>query len=435
VILLANSVHPDARPSLVPLRAKVATIVAAAVGIAVRGVTLTGYNETLSGAGARREVGRNGATRTGLDVLVEHKFAPLAGKRVGLITNQTGLDRAGRRNVDLMRQAGIPVAALFSPEHGIAGREDRPGIQDTTDAGVPVFSLYGSTLRPTPEMLKGIDALVFDIQDLGVRFYTYETTMAYAMEAAAQAGIPYYVLDRPNPITGVRVEGPLLDVGATSFVGYWAGMPVRHGMTMGELAKLFNAENRIGAALTVVAMEDWHRGDWLDATNLPWVNPSPNMRSLNAAMLYPGLCLMEFAKNYSVGRGTDAPFEQIGADFIGGRELAAYLNQRQIPGVRAYATSFTPTESNFRGTRIEGVRFEITNRELLDATRLGLEIAGALQKLYPGKIDWTPAKRLMGSADVVKRIEAGEDPRAIQQSFQDAVAEFVKLREQYLFYR
>ncbi len=437
MILLANSVHPDARPSLVPLRAKVATIAAASVGIAVRGVTLTGYNETLSGAGARREVGRNGSTKTGLDVLVEQKFAPLAGKRVGLITNQTGLDRTGRRNVNLMKQAGITVTALFSPEHGIAGREDRPGIQDTNDPAtdIPVFSLYGNALRPTPEMLKGIDALVFDIQDVGVRFYTYETTMAYAMEAAAQAGIPYYVLDRPNPITGTRVEGPLLDAGATSFVGYWAGMPVRHGMTMGELAKLFNAENKIGAALTVVAMEDWHRGDWLDATGVPWVNPSPNMRSLNAAMLYPGLCLMEFAKNYSVGRGTDAPFEQIGADFMGGRELSAYLNQRQIPGVRAYATSFMPTESNFKGARIEGVRFEITNRELLDATRLGLEIAGAIQKLYPGKIDWTPAKRLMGSADVVKRLEAGEDPRAIQQSFQDAVAGFVKLREQYLLYR
>jgi uncharacterized protein YbbC (DUF1343 family) len=437
VILLANSVHPDARPSLVPLRAKVATIAAASVGITVRGVTLTGYNETQSGAGARREVGRNGASKTGLDVLVEQKFAPLAGKRVGLITNQTGLDRTGRRNVNLMRQAGITVAALFSPEHGILGREDRPGIQDTNDPAtdIPVFSLYGNTLRPTPEMLKGIDALVFDIQDVGVRFDTYETTMAYAMEAAAKAGIPYYVLDRPNPITGTRVEGPLLDAGATSFVGYWAGMPVRHGLTMGELAKLFNAENKIGAALTVVAMEDWHRGDWLDATGVPWVNPSPNMRSLNAAMLYPGLCLMEFARNYSVGRGTDAPFEQIGADFIGGRELATYLNQRQIPGVRLYATNFTPAESNFKGTRIEGVRFEITNRELLDATRLGLELAGAIQKLYPGKIDWTPAKRLIGSADVVKRIEEGEDPRAIQQSLQDAVTGFVKLREQYLIYR
>jgi len=437
VILLANSVHPDARPSLVPLRSKVATIAAAAVGIAVRGVTLTGYNETLAGAGVRREVARTGATRTGLDVLAERKFAPLMGKRVGLITNQTGLDYAGRRNLELMRQAGVTVTALFSPEHGIVGKEDRSGIQDTKDTAtdIPVFSLYGATLRPTPEMLRKVDALVFDIQDVGVRFYTYETTMAYAMEAAAKAGIPYYVLDRPNPITGVRVEGPLLDADKTSFVGYFAGMPVRHGMTMGELAQLFNSERKIGAALTVVPMLDWHRGDWFDSTGLPWTDPSPNMRSLNAAMLYPGLCLMEFARNFSVGRGTDAPFEQIAADFIGGRELAAYLNQRQIPGVRAYATSFTPTDSNFKGTRVEGVRFQITNRELVDATRLGLELAGAIQKLYPGKIDWTPATRLIGSADVVKRIAAGEDPRSIQQSFQDAVAGFVALREQYLLYR
>jgi len=436
VILLANSVHPDARPTLVPLRAKVATIAAAAVGITVRGVTLTGYNETLSGAGVRREVERNGATKTGLDVLVEQKFQPLAGKRVGLITNQTGIDRLGRRNVDLMKSAGIAVAALFSPEHGIAGREDREGIADAIDAatGIGVFSLYGSTNRPTPEMLRGIDALVFDIQDVGVHFYTYETTMAYAMEAAAKAGIPYYVLDRPDPITGVRVEGPLLDAGNESFVGYFGGLPVRHGMTMGELAKLFNAEKKIGASLTVIPMEDWRRGDWFDATDLPWVNPSPNMRSLKAAMLYPGLGMLEYAR-ISVGRGTDSPFEQIGADFMSGRELAAYLNQRQIAGVRVYPTSFTPSESNFKGVRIEGVRFEIVNREMLDATRLGLEVAGAIQKLYPGKVDLTLNKKLIGSDDAIRRLQAGEDPRTIQQAMQDSVAGFVELRARYLIYR
>jgi len=436
VILLANSVHPDARPSLVPLRAKVATIAAAAVGITVRGVTLTGYNETLSGAGVRREVERNGATKTGLDVLVEQKFQPLAGKRVGLITNQTGIDRLGRRNVDLMKSAGIAVAALFSPEHGIAGREDREGIADAIDpaTGIGIFSLYGSTNRPTPEMLRGIDALVFDIQDVGVHFYTYETTMAYAMEAAAKAGIPYYVLDRPDPITGVRVEGPLLDAGNESFVGYFGGLPVRHGMTMGELAKLFNAEKKIGASLTVIPMEDWRRGDWFDATDLPWVNPSPNMRSLKAAMLYPGLGMLEYAR-ISVGRGTDSPFEQIGADFMSGRELAAYLNQRQIAGVRVYPTSFTPSESNFKGVRIEGVRFEIVNREMLDATRLGLEVAGAIQKLYPGKVDWTLNKKLIGSDDAIRRLQAGEDPRTIQQAMQDSVAGFVELRARYLIYR
>src|ERR1035437_1096050 len=446
VILLANSVHPDLRPALTPVRAKVATIVAANVGLRGQRVTLseynqtgynqTGYNESLTGPGARRQVGRNGATLTGLDVLAAMKFQPFAGKRIGLITNQSGLDRQGRRNIDVMREAGVNLAAIFSPEHGFLGKEDRPGIQDTTDpaTGIKVFSLYGATNRPTPEMLNGIDVLVFDIQDVGVRFYTFETTMAYALEAAAKAGIPYYVLDRPNPITGTRVEGPVLDAANRSFVGYMTGEPVRHGMTMGELAKMFNAENKIGADLTVVPMQDWQRGDWFDATNLAWINPSPNMRSLNAAMLYPGLCLMEYARNFSVGRGTDAPFEQIGADFIGGRELATYLNQRQIPGVRVYATSFTPTESVFKGAKVEGVRFVVTNRELLDGTRLGLELAVGIQKLYPGKVDFSGGKRLVGSDDAIHRIQAAEDPRTIQESFQDAVGAFAEMRARYLLY-
>ncbi|MGA2267236.1 MAG: exo-beta-N-acetylmuramidase NamZ domain-containing protein [Bryobacteraceae bacterium] len=428
VILLANSVHPEQRPALTPLRGKVATIAAAALGIGAQGVTVTGYNETLAGAGARRQISRTGSTLTGLDVLVARKFQPLQGKRVGLITNHTGVDREGRRNVDLMRQAGIQVAALFSPEHGFEGGEDRPGLPDTTDpaSGVKVYSLFGKTLRPAPEMLRGLDALVFDIQDAGVRFYTYETTMAYAMEAAAKAGIQYYVLDRPNPITGTHVEGPLLDAANTSFVGYFPGLPVRHGMTMGELARLFNAENKVGAALHVIEMQDWNRGDWFDDTGLAWINPSPNLRSLNAATLYPGLCLLEFSKGYSVGRGTDSPFEHIGADFIGGRELAAYLNRREIPGVRAYPT---------RVGAVEGVRFVIVNREALDATRLGLEVAAAIAKLYPGKIDFSLNKRLIGSDEVIGKLQAGDDARNIQQGFQEAVAAFVKLREQYLLYR
>ena len=437
VILLGNSVHPTGHPSLTALRGKVATIAAAAVGIETRGLTLTGYSETFTAAGVHREVGRNAATRSGLDVLAERNFQPLAGQRVGLITNQTGVDRLGRRNVDLMRRAGITIAALFSPEHGFAGREDQPEVRDATDAatGIRIYSLYGATARPTPEMLRGVDALVFDIQDIGARFWTYETTLAYAMEAAAHAGIPFYVLDRPNPITGTHVEGPLLDADRTAFVGYIPGLPVRHGMTIGELARLVNGEKKIGAALTVIPLEDWRRGDWFDSTNLPWVNPSPNMRSLNAALLYPGLCLLEAAKNFSVGRGTDAPFEQVGADYIGGRELAGWLNSRQIPGVRAYPTSFTPTESNFRGVRTEGVRFQVTNRELFDSTRLGLELAAAIEKFYPGKIDFSVCKNLIGSDDVIRRLAAGEDARTIQQSFADAVGGFVQLREKYLLYR
>jgi uncharacterized protein YbbC (DUF1343 family) len=309
-------------------------------------------------------------------------------------------------------------------------------VKDAVDpaTGIRVYSLYGATNRPTPEMLRGLDTLVFDIQDVGVRFYTYETTLAYALEAAAKAGIEFCVLDRPNPITGTRIEGPMLDAANRSFVGYLAGEPVRHGMTMGELARLFNGENRIGAKLTVIAMQDWERGDWFDSTNQTWIQPSPNLRSLNAAALYPGICMLEYFKNLSVGRGTDSPFEQIGADFIRGPELATYLNQREIPGVRVYPTSFKPTESAFKGVNVHGVRLVITNRELLDATRLGLEIGVALNTLYPGKIDFAAGKRLIGSDDAVRRLAASEDPRTIQASFADAVEAFATLRARYLLY-
>jgi uncharacterized protein YbbC (DUF1343 family)/CubicO group peptidase (beta-lactamase class C family) len=436
VILLANSVHPDARPAITPVRGKVATIVAANVGITERKVTVTGYNETMPGPGVRRTIARNGSTLTGLDVLAGQKFGMLSGKRIGLITNHTGVDRDGKRNIDLMKDAGVKIEALFSPEHGFLGKEDRPGIQDAVDSatGIKVYSLWGKVTRPTAEMLRGLDALVYDIQDVGVHFYTYETTMAYAMEEAAKAGVAFYVLDRPNPITGVHVEGPFLDSANKSFVGYMPGEPVRHGMTIGELAKMFNEENKLGANLTVVPMQDWSRGDWFDSTGLSWVDPSPNMRSLNAATLYPGVCFLETPKNLSVGRGTDAPFEQIGADFIGGRELAAYLNGRLIPGVRVYATRFTPTESNFKGTRIEGVRFVVTNREQLDATRLGMELVAAIEKLYPGKVDFTLSKRIIGSDDIIRRLKAGEDPRNLQTLMQDDVEAFTSKRARYLLY-
>jgi len=296
VILLTNAVHPHLRPAITSLRGKVATIVAASVGIATQGVNLTGYNETLSGAGLHREVARNGQVQTGLDVWADEGFRVLNGKRVGLITNPTGIDRQGSRNVDRMLAAGIRVAALYSPEHGILGKEDREGIGSTTDAktGIKVWSLFADeNRRPTGEMLRGIDAMVFDIQDIGARFYTYVSTMAYAMEESAKAHIPFYVLDRPNPITGVHVEPPMLDRDLRSFVGYFP-LPLRHGMTIGELARMFNAENHIGADLTIVPMKGWERGDWFDATGLPWVNPSPNMRNLTAALLYPGVAMLEY---------------------------------------------------------------------------------------------------------------------------------------------
>lgn len=437
VILMTNAVHPHLRPAITSLRGKVATVVAAAIGITAPGVSLTGYNETLTGPGLHREVAHAGQVRTGLDVWEDEGFHALQGKRIGLITNQTGIDREGRRNVDQMLAAGVRVAALFSPEHGFVGKEDREGIGDTVDpkTGIKVWSLYAEkNRRPTAEMLRGIDTLVFDIQDVGARFYTYVSTMAYVMEEAAKEQIPFYVLDRPNPITGVHVEPPLLDRDKLSFVGYFP-LPLRHGMTIGELAKLFNAENHIGADLTVVAMKGWERGDWFDATGLPWVNPSPNMRSLNAAILYPGVAMLEYSPNYSVGRGTDAPFEMIGAEFIHGTELAAYLNQRWIPGVRFYPVRFQPSADPLAGKELEGVRLQITSRERFDSARLGLETAAALVKLYPGKISVEADRRLIGNEEVLRALAAGDDPEAIRQRQQDAIQPFLALREKYLLYR
>jgi uncharacterized protein YbbC (DUF1343 family)/CubicO group peptidase (beta-lactamase class C family) len=437
VILLTNAVHPSIRPSITSLRGRVATIAAAAFGITIPGVSLTGYNETLTGAGLHREVARNGRVRTGLDVWADEGFRAVKGKRIGLITNQTGIDREGRRNVDRLLAAGIDVAALFSPEHGFAGKEDRSGIGDTVDShtGIRVWSLYGEkNRRPTANMLRGIDALVFDIQDAGARFYTYVSTMAYALEEAAKAHIPFYVLDRPNPITGVRVEPPMLDRDKLSFVGYFP-LPLRHGMTMGELAKLFNTENQIGANLTVVAMTGWERGDWFDSTGLTWINPSPNIRSLNAAILYPGVAMLEYSPNYSVGRGTDAPFELIGANFIHGPDLAAYLNQRWIPGVRVYPVRFQPSAGPLAGSEIDGVRFQITSRDRLDSARLGIEIAAALLKLYPGKIGLEVDQNLIGNEEMLRALAAGVDPEVIRQRQQDAIQPFLELREKYLLYR
>ena len=437
VILLTNSVHPGRRPPITSLRSRVATIAAAALAMDSPGISITGYNETLSGAGIHREVARNAQVLTGLDVLAEQNFAPLKGKKIGLITNHTGLDRDGRRNVDRMLAAGVQVVSIFAPEHGIFGVEDKEKVDDTKDptTGLKIWSLYKEkNRRPSVEMLRGVDALVFDIQDIGARFYTYVSTMAYALEEAAARGIPVYVLDRPNPITGTRVEGPILDRQNQSFIGYFP-MPIRHGMTIGELARMFNGENRLHADLQVIAMKNWSRGDWFDYTGLPWVDPSPNMRSLTAAILYPGIAMLEYSKNYSVGRGTDVPFEAIGADFIHGRELAAYLNARQIPGVRAYPTMFRPVSGNFAGTTVEGVRWLVTNRESLDSVRLGLEVAAALQKLYPGKIIFEANSKLIGSEAAIHSLAAGDDPRSIQQNFEAPLQDFLKIREKYLLYR
>ncbi|MDX2151520.1 MAG: DUF1343 domain-containing protein [Bryobacteraceae bacterium] len=435
VILLTNSVHPKRGISIVSLRGKVATVAAVEAGLAAQQVTITGYNEAM--AGARREVARNARTLAGIDVLEQQKFASFQGRRVGLITNHTGFTRDGRRSVDALLAGGVKVTALFSPEHGLAGLEDKEDVGHGRDVptGLPVFSLYeGKNRRPSEDMLRNTDVLVFDIQDIGARFYTYICTMKNAMEEAAKAGLPFVVLDRPNPLTGVRVEGPRLEPGAESFVGCVTGMPLRHGMTVGEIARMIHAGMSPAVNLEVVKMADWQRGDWLDATTLAWVNPSPNMRSLTAALLYPGVAMLEYSKNYSVGRGTDAPFEQIGADWIRGGELASYFNRRMIPGVRVYPVVFVPTSSNLAGKRVEGVRFVVTDREIFDSVRLGVELACALEKLYPGKLDLDVNLRLIGSRRTIEEIRKGTDPRRIIEDMEGETAAFLIERRPFLLY-
>ncbi len=417
VVLLSNSVHPKLRPAVTSIRGRVATVVAANIGY--------------EGPVPDQHV------RTGLDVMEVRQFQPFQGKRVGLITNQTGIDRNGRRNIDVMIQAGVKVAALFSPEHGIEGVEDRQNVANSVDrkTGIRVFSLYeGANRRPKPEMLKGLDALIFDIADIGVRFYTYETTMAYCMEEAARAHVPYYVFDRPNPLTGIHVEGPVLSRENQSFVGYFP-LPLRHGMTIGELARLFNGENAIHADLTVVPMLGWNRLEWFDATGLPWINPSPNIRNLNQALLYPGVAMLEGSENLSVGRGTDSPFEWVGAEFIHGAELAGYLNKRSIPGLRSYPVRFTPTESHLAGKSIEGVRLVVTNRDVFDAGRLGVELAAALQHLYPGKIVFGVDRKLIGSSRLVEGFTKGIAPDRLFEQEGESLLRFEQLRNKYLLYR
>lgn len=436
LILLTNAVHPHRGKSLSSLRSRVATAVAASFGINVpQTVSLTSYNETITGAGVHRVINREVTTMTGLDVLEEHGFQELKGKRIGLITNDTGLDRAGRRNVDAMLAAGLQVVTLFSPEHGLAGTEDSDvGNGRDTRTGLPVQSLYQANQRRlTSGQMQNLDAIVYDIQDVGARFYTYSCTMLYALEDAAKMRKPFYVLDRPNPITGTHVEGPLMERDLESFVGCY-DIPLRHGMTFGELATMANAEQHWGADLHVIRMENWQRGDWFDATTLSWVNPSPNMRSLNAALLYPGVGMLEANTDYSVGRGTDAPFEQIGADWVDGQRLALYLNSRLIPGVRIYATRFRPAASNLQGKDVEGVRFVITDREAFDSARFGIELAAALEKLFPGKIDFEKCRYLIGDRQSLADLKADRDATAIWTAAQEQARQFVERRKPYLLY-
>ena len=446
IILLTNAVHPRGKTNAIALRSKVATAVAAALPLtvsekeALRWQSITGYNEAQSAA--RRMSVRNGSVKTGVDVLEEHGFDVLqmAGrkKKIGLVTNQTGLDADGRRTIDILAQApGVSLDAIFSPEHGVTGTLDTTDVNNSKDAatGVTVYSVYGAkdaARRPPPEILTQLDAVVFDIQDAGVRFYTYETTLGYFLEAAASAGIELIVLDRPDPVTGSFVQGPVSDAGHESFTTYWT-VPPRHGMTIGELAKMFNTERNINAKLTVVPMEGWQRGDWFDSTGLAWVNPSPNLRSVTEAGLYPGVGLIE-GTNVSVGRGTDTPFELLGAPWMKGRELAAYLNARGIAGVRFVPVTFTPAASNYAGQKCEGVNLVLTERNALDGPELGIELAAALRKLYPADFKLERMSELLVNQAAYDGLVAGKDPRRIAQDWQEALERFELVRKKYLIY-
>lgn len=378
---------------------------------------------------------RAARVQTGLDVLEVQKFTPLRGKHVGLITNHTGLDSQGRTTIDLLSHApGVQLVALFSPEHGLAGRNNEK-ISSTKDpsTGLPVYSLYGETNRPTDEMLKGIDALVFDIQDAGVRFYTYTVTMAYCMEEAAKRNIAFFVLDRPNPMGGEIVEGPMLDPDRTNFVAYFP-LPVRYGLTIGELAQFFNAENHIGADLHVVTMKNWHRNYFFESTGMKWIPPSPALRTVKGSILYPGIEILQ-SPGVSVGRGTQAPFEEFGAPWLNGEEVAAALNERHLPGLHFANQPFIPISGPYSGQRCGGVSIRITDRFAVRSMRMGLESAAILQKLYPKQFDTTKLLELTGNAETVQQLQAGVAPERIVASWTPALTTFDQTRRKYFLYK
>ncbi|MCX6549857.1 MAG: DUF1343 domain-containing protein [Acidobacteria bacterium] len=439
VILLTNRVHPDGKGDATPLRARVATIVASALRslpdeAALRGERWNGTDFGAAGTAPRRPDEAEDRTLNGIDVLRADGFRILKGKHVGLVTNHTGRARTGEATIDLIAAAkDVQLVALFSPEHGIRGILDE-NVESSKDekTGLPIHSLFGATTRPTDEMLQGIDTLVVDLQDVGARFYTYTATMGYVMEEAAKRKIAVVVLDRPNPIGGVQIEGPTVDKTELTFTAYYP-MPVRHGMTLGELALLFNGENKIGADLTIVEMKYWNRDSWFDQTGLTWVNPSPNMRNMVAASVYTGIGAIE-ASNLSVGRGTDSPFEQFGAPWIDGPRLAAELNTRNLPGVRFYPITFTPAASRFAKELCQGVFVIVTDRDRMRPVRVGLEVASALYRMFPGQFDVDKVGRLFG-ADTVKRMRAGEDPASVANAWVRTESQWRLLRSKYLRYR
>ena len=468
VVFMSNRVHPDGKGDVTPLRAKVATVTASAVeDTPVEAVRLAEsvyasqvaaqipkFKEQLENTAKTQsaketnvfhggtyyfdpnDLNKTKTVLNGIDVLKKNNFKELNNLKIGLVTNQTGRDLFGEQTIDVLKAApNVKLVALFSPEHGIRGELDQSKINDSTDekTGLPVYSLYGETRRPKPEQLKDLDAVVFDIQDIGVRFYTYEATLLNVLEEAAKAGKPVFVLDRPNPINGETVEGAVADADKLSFVVSHT-VPVRHGMTIGELAGMMNADKKINADLRVIKMENWMRAMWFDQTMQTWTNPSPNMRSLTEATLYPGIGLLE-TTNLSVGRGTDTPFEIVGAPYIDGQKFAADLNVKNLNGVRFVPIKFKPNASVFAGEMCGGINIIITDRKQFESVRTGMEIAAALRKLYPG--DWQVEKfnRLLANQTVFDELKAGKSVQEAEKAERVKIDEFTKKRASFLLYK
>ncbi|MEA3431517.1 MAG: DUF1343 domain-containing protein [candidate division WOR-3 bacterium] len=381
--------------------------------------------------------------RIGLDRLLKENFDLIKGKRIGLVTNQTGITRNIKSNIDTLTSIkNANLVALFVPEHGLMGCEqagEHIKSYKDTQTGIQVYSLYGKSKKPTPQMLKNIDLLLFDIQDIGARFYTYISTLKYVLEEAAECGVKVLILDRPNPITGNTIEGPVLDTAFSSFVGI-APIPIRHGMTVGELALMFNDIFSFNAEIEVLKMEAWQRNMWFDETGLPWVAPSPNIPNLETAIVYPGICLLE-STNISCGRGTTRPFLLLGAPWINANILTRALNQKGLPGVKFRSTAFIPYSSKYQGERCEGVEIYVLNRDEFQPVRIGLEIIAGVKKLYPKEFMWQPPQngsygfdRLMGTDKVRKDLDSGVAVYKIVQEWQESLNSFKKNREKYLLY-
>jgi uncharacterized protein YbbC (DUF1343 family) len=412
VVLLTNSVHPDGKGNVRRLRYTASTLAA----------------EGLLGAYPRQSV------RNGIDVAKRDGFAALKGRRVGVVTNHTGLDHDGNRLIDLLAAApDVKLVKIFSPEHGLQGvLDEKVGNSTDTKTGLPVVSLYGDNRRPTDAMLEGIDTLVFDIQDIGARFYTYISTLGLCMEEAAKHKIRFVVLDRPNPNGGVLTDGPIAEPKYFGFICYNA-LPVVHGMTIGELARYFNAEYKINCELQVISLQGWDRRTSFEATDLTWVNPSPNIRNPTEALVYLSVGLLEMS-NVSVGRGTDAPFEQFGAPWVDGKVLADALNARRLPGLRFSPTSFTPTSSKFKDQACQGVRITVTNRSAVDPVRSGLVMAWVLRDRFGEKFEMPLVAKMLHNDVAMKTLTEAKDPDTVPAVWQADLSKFRAAREKYLLY-